>query len=72
MTGWISASDFSPTKSGMYLTAIKTKCGEYIYAVNAYSARHKAWNAHDGLDSAKNAIAVDFWMPFPQIHPEGA
>lgn len=69
MIGWISAS-LSPTKSGMYLTATKTKCGEYIYSVNAYSARHKVWNAYDRLDGAKNAIAVDFWMPFSKIHPE--
>lgn len=72
MIGWISASDVSPAKSGMYLTATKAKCGEYIYAVNAYSARHEAWNAHDRLDNAENAVKVDFWMPFSGIHPEGA
>lgn len=60
--GWISVDDMLPPKSGEYFT-YGTSCGVYPYA---YSAKHKAFNAHDSQEVPEHAIReVTHWYPRP-------
>ena len=59
--GWISVDDMLPPKSGEYFT-YGSNGGVYAYS---YSAKHKAFNAHDHLETAEHAISVTHWYPRP-------
>lgn len=59
---WISVEDRLPEKSGHYLIFADI---DYMNVV-LYSARHKAFNAWDGFDDARNSIDVTHWMPLPE------
>ena len=59
--GWISVDDMLPPKSGEYMTC--TNGNVYPFS---YSAKHKAFNAHDFQETPEHAIEVDYWYPRPQ------
>lgn len=76
---WIPVEERFPEKSGTYLVFLKyedqvfLKGMGYSYLVD-YSAKHKAFNAFDGMDE-KNAAELAFrrvthWAELPEP-PEG-
>ena len=64
-SGWISVNDRLPDKSGNYL--VLTTNGNH--AVLSYSAKHRLFNAFDGLSKKWNkmhTIPVAYWMMCPE------
>ena len=60
--GWISVDDMLPPKSGEYFTY---GSGSGVYPLS-YSAKHKAFNAHDFQEVPEHAIRdVTHWYPRP-------
>ena len=60
--GWISVEDMLPLKSGEYFTYVS---GSGVYPLS-YSAKHKAFNAHDCQEVPEHAIReVTHWYPRP-------
>jgi len=67
---WIPVAERLPEKSGWYL--VVTDFGDCRgCSVLAYSYRHKAFNAFDGLEDCVNAIPCTHWMPAPELPKEG-
>ena len=59
---WISVEERLPETSGYYYGHLRP----WICDVYHYSAKHKAFNAHDSLDHCDYAISVTHWMPLPE------
>ena len=61
--GWISVDDMLPPESGEYFT-YGSNSGVYPLS---YSAKHKAFNAHDSQEVPEHAIRdVTHWYPRPK------
>jgi hypothetical protein len=59
---WISVEERLPETSGYYYAHLRIGLCDVFH----YSAKHKAFNAHDSLDNCDYAISVTHWMPLPE------